>query len=221
MTAQELVSNEIPVLKDSDTVEKALSLMTDLNVEQLPYVVNKEFISFFSEDFLFNFDDETLLSEIPMNQTLAIINQYAHLYEVLAVFMKHDFEMLAVTSETNTFEGLILKSNLLNVFINKLGFNDTGAIIEISLKNKDYSLAEIARLIETENLKIISSYLSGATSDLNNDLKLVLKLNKKDISNTLNSLSRFGYEVLAYYDSEPIQSLEKERYDQLMRYLNI
>lgn len=221
MIAQDIVSNEIPVLKGSDSVQKALSLMSDLNVEQLPFVENNEFLSFFSEDFLFNFDDDTLLSDIPMNQTLAIVGQNAHIYEILAVFTKQDFNMLAVVSDSNLFQGIILKANFLEVFINKLGFNEQGAILEISLKNKDYSLAEISRLIETENLKIISSYLTGDTTDLNNDLKLLLKLNKREISNIVNSLTRFGYEVLAYYNTEPVESLEKERFDQLMRYLNI
>lgn len=221
MIAQDIVSNEIPVLKGSDSVQKALSLMSDLNVEQLPFVENNEFLSFFSEDFLFNFDDDTLLSDIPMNQTLAIVGQNAHIYEILAVFNKQDFNMLAVVSDSNLFQGIILKANFLEVFINKLGFNEQGAILEISLKNKDYSLAEISRLIETENLKIISSYLTGDTTDLNNDLKLLLKLNKREISNIVNSLTRFGYEVLAYYNTEPVESLEKERFDQLMRYLNI
>jgi acetoin utilization protein AcuB len=221
MIAQDIVSNEIPVLKGSDSVQKALSLMSDLNVEQLPFVENNEFLSFFSEDFLFNFDDDTLLSDIPMNQTLAIVGQNAHLYEILAVFTKQDFNMLAVVSDSNLFQGIILKANFLEVFINKLGFNEQGAILEISLKNKDYSLAEISRLIETENLKIISTYLTGDTTDLNNDLKLLLKLNKREISNIVNSLTRFGYEVLAFYNTEPVESLEKERFDQLMRYLNI
>ena len=82
----------------------------------------------------------------------------------------------------------------------------------------DYSLAEIARLIESENTKILSCFLSSPHGK--ESLELTLKLSREDLKHVIATLQRFGYEIKSsFYESDFLDDL-KDRYDALMKYLN-
>lgn len=99
-----------------------------------------------------------------------------------------------------------------------MALNDNGGILEINLHNKEYSLTEISKIVEYEYAKIISLFLSN---DSQNQMHLTLKLDIAQISGVVNSLERYGYDVVSYFASEPVTNIEKDRYDLLMKYLSI
>ena len=50
--------------------------------------------------------------------------------------------------------------------------------------------------------------------------RLTLKLNRRDITPLVSTLERFGYTIESAFANVPIESVDQERYDALMRYLN-
>jgi len=221
MLAADLINNELPVLKPGDSVERALQLMTDFRYDQLVYADGQTYLGIFTEDILLNFDYEEKLDAIlPLYQDKFVYG-HQHIYEIIGSLVEENVSFMAVLDNESHFQGVINTSEVTRSFITELGFGEQGSVIEINLKNRDYSLTEISRLVESEKIKIIGSYLTGSTYDLDNNLKLTLKLNRKDISSLLSTLNRFGFEVESYHTSEPVDSLEKDRYDMLMKYLSI
>ena len=66
MLVYELISQEIPPLKQSDTVLKALDWMDQFKVSHLPVIEGRSLIGLISEnDLLDSSDADKLLSEIP------------------------------------------------------------------------------------------------------------------------------------------------------------
>jgi len=96
----------------------------------------------------------------------------------------------------------------------------TGGILVLSLKEIDYSLAEISRLIESNETKILSSFVAVDEYD-SAMIKLTLKLNKTDLSRVIATLERFSYKIIAQFQETELLSNDKERLDLLLRYLNI
>ncbi len=221
MLAADLINSEIPVLKPGDTVERALQWMNDFRLDQLLYADGNTYLGLFTEEMLLNFDDEDKLEAMMPQFPERFVMDYQHIYEILGLISGNDITLVAVLDEEKRFAGTILASEVLRSFVSSIGFAEPGAVVEISLKNRDYSLAEVARLIESEKVKIIGSYITGSTHESLNWLKLTIKLNRKDISSLLSTLSRFGFEVEAYHTSEPVESLDKDRYEMLMKYLSI
>lgn len=221
MLAADLVNSEIPVLKPGDSVERALQLMTDFRLDQLAFADDESYLGIFTEEVLLNFDYEDKLESILPLYPDRFVFDHQHIYEIIGMLAEDNISIMAVLDEEHHFAGVLNGSEVNKAFISGIGFSEPGAVIEISLKNRDYSLAEISRLIESEKTKVIGSYLSGSTHEPDNSLKLILKLNRKDISSLLSTLSRFGFEVEAYHTTEPVDSLDKDRYDMLMKYLSI
>lgn len=91
-------------------------------------------------------------------------------------------------------------------------------ILEIPLK--DYTLTEIARIVESNNAHVIS--LSILPIAGGNDLLVSLKLDISDLTTVLRSFERFNYNVVYYFMKEgEVTDKQKERLDELMYYLDM
>jgi acetoin utilization protein AcuB len=218
MVAKELIDSNIPVLKQTDNVDRALQLMSECKNSHLPYLHDEIFSGFFSEDFLLNYDYDTLLEKIRPEMVELKIDSNLPILELIKVFSQTAFDLLPVFDTTGLFLGVIEKKEANEMFIGALALNDNGGILEINLHNKEYSLTEISKIVEYEYAKIISLFLS---SDSQNQMHLTLKLDIAQISGVVNSLERYGYDVVSYFASEPVTNIEKDRYDLLMKYLSI
>jgi predicted transcriptional regulator len=221
MLAIDLVDYDIPALKTSDTIAKALQLMDENRLSQLAVIHNDKYVGMLEEDALLDYDESELIETVLPDFSGVFVLVFQHLYELLGTASRYDLKILPVLDEEQKFVGSISSNNIYQLLAKQIGTYEPGAIIEMSLLNRDYSLSEISRLIESENAKVTSSYITGSTQDFSNPLRVTLKLNKVDISAIVATLERFGYTINAAYAHAPIANGDKDRYDMLMKYLSI
>jgi acetoin utilization protein AcuB len=221
MTTAEIINYDLPILKLSDTVGKALNLMEENRIGQLVVADEGKYAGIVSEEMLLNYDESMQLFDVMLQYSEIYLFDYQHIYESLGLISKHHLAILGVVDEEQNFVGTITATELYNKFAELLGSQEPGAVLVVSIKNRDYSLAEISRLIESDNAKIMSSYFSGSNYANDDSARLTLKINRENITSVVATLERFGYIVEASYAHEPIESLEQERYDMLMRYLSV
>ena len=221
MLAAELIDPMLPALKSSDSVGQALDWMQEHRVGQLVLTGQGEYRGIVSEDILLDVaDDQQPLSSVMrlFEQTFVLEDQ--HLFEVLSVVIQQQMQVVAVLTEGREFVGTISVNELLKHFAQELGVQDPGAILILNLNERDYSLTEISRLVESNNVKIISSHFSSAAYGMPDRSRLTLKLNRRDITPVLSTLERFGYQIEAAFANTPVESIDQERLDSLLRYLN-
>ncbi|MFT6716742.1 MAG: acetoin utilization protein AcuB, partial [Saprospiraceae bacterium] len=96
---------------------------------------------------------------------------------------------------------------------------EPGGILVLEVKNRDYSLAQAAQIVESDNAKILSSYTYGNDNTLT--LDLVLKINTKDLSTIISAFERYNYIVKNSYHESRFDEDMQGRYDQFMNYLNM
>lgn len=218
MIAKHYINYSYPVLKSNDTVENALFLMDDFSVKHLPCLEAGVLSGFISYDILLNYDLNLEIGDIQLLDAQPIILNTDPLLEIIKKSHSSALDILAVEDELGSFIGVIEKFEIYKSFIESLNLYGEGAILEIRIKNNDYSLSNISRIIESESAKIISLFI---TKNEPNEIILSLKIDINNISAIINALERFDYEVLSYYSSEQVNNLEKDRFDLLMKYLSI
>ena len=221
MLISELINYSLPVLKPTDFVGQALNLMQDNRIEAFVVADGEEYLGIATEDKLQDFDEADEIMDLNLQFQEIYLFENQHIYEALSLISKYNLQVISVLNSTKKFVGTITANEIYNKFSELLGSQEIGAVLVIRLKNNDYSLAEISRLIESDNAKIISSYFSGNNFDEENPARLTLKLNRTNISSIVATLERFGYVVESAFANEPVESLEQERYDMLMKYLSI
>lgn len=222
MTALELINYNIPFLKPTDTVESALEMMDDLRLEQMVYSDGNQYLGLFNYSFLQSVTkSDSLLTAIQPDHVHSHLNQNMHIIEVVNLVQAFDIQVVGVLDDALNYKGSILLSDLMQKFIQLLGNVENGAIILLSIEKLDYSLSEISRLVESNDAKILSSYYRTIVNEEVNQNILTLKLNTQDISRVVATFERFGYTILETFANDPIASVEKERYDMLIKYLEI
>ena len=120
-------------------------------------------------------------------------------------FIRHQIEKQSVSFTVENFLGLSDTENSL-------------VVIEISLV--DYTLTDIARIIESNNARIMNVFVLPVADG--NTLIISIKLSLLDVSPVLMSLERFNYKVLHYEMNEGVVTeTHKERLDELLYYLEM
>ena len=105
-------------------------------------------------------------------------------------------------------------------FADSLSIKSQGSVLILSLAMTDYHLSEISRLVESENAKILSSFITNDPLD-DSKIKLTLKLDKLELRHIKATLERFGYRVIDHYQEEAGVSGEEDRIGNLLRFLDI
>ena len=93
-----------------------------------------------------------------------------------------------------------------------------GGVIVLEMNSNDYSLTEIASIVESNDTKILSSYIISKPTSTN--IEVTIKLNRQDITAIIKDFERREYKVSASYKEEEADGDFLERYESLMRFLN-
>lgn len=94
------------------------------------------------------------------------------------------------------------------------------SLIVLDVSVVDYTLTEIARLVEDNNARIIRLEVLPIKDGSN--LLVSLKLNVGDISAVLRSFERFSYNVVYYFMKEgEINDTYEDRLKELLHYLEM
>jgi CBS domain-containing protein len=220
MIAEELINQMIPPLKMSDTAQQALQWMEELRVSQLPVLSGQEYKGLISEDLIYsNNDPATLLSEFALESQNIYVYRYQHFFDVLKIALDNDLSVVAVQDDDRNFIGVITIIDTLTAFA-RSSMQEPGGILVLLMEERDYSLTEVSRLVESNDAKILSSYVCADKADASR-LKLTIKINRNDLSRIIATFERFSYNIVAKFHHTQGNEDDKERIDLLMRYLNM
>jgi acetoin utilization protein AcuB len=220
MIAKTLYSDAILPVKTSDTGLAALHLMDEYKVSHLPIVNDLAFLGMISEDDIFNqgsFEDP--IGCVAISNQDAYVEQSQHLYDVIRIFAERKLSVLPVVDNKKNFLGVITQETIVQKFADLVSINNPGGIIVLELSSNDFSLSEIGKIIEDNDARVLSLFVnSHADSSV---VEVTIKLNKMDIQPLIQSFQRYDYTIKeSYFESEYYDSL-RDRYSQLMNFLNI
>lgn len=220
MPLQEHIASNLPHLEPSDSGLHALELMRIHHVSELPLVNASELITLIKEDDILDWESpERLLSEKQFPDFRPIVYGYMHPYEAAARMTELDISVLPVLDEENKYSGLVTRSELLNFFCDNSGLVQSGGILVLTLKPIDYSLSEIARICENNDIILLNTQIF--TYPGREIMDVILKTNKKDLQALKASFERYDYLVKEIYAELPAQADLIDRYRLLMNYINM
>lgn len=219
MVAESLISNVILPLRTSDTGDEALSMMDDFYVHHLPIVNNEQLLGLISENDILNFDANEPVGSYSLSLSRPYVHARDHIYEVMRQLAQGDLSVIPVVDEENNYLGVVTQENLLNYFATTFSFTEPGSIVVLEISKRDYSMAEIARIIESENAVILSTFITSRPDSLK--MEVTIKINKQNIQSIIATFQRFDYVIKASFNEAEYMDSLKDRYDSLMSYLNV
>jgi CBS domain-containing protein len=221
MIAKQLITNSFVPLKSTDTGAFALTRMEESHLVNLPVVDDGVFAGIVSEQDILALDSpEVEISLVSDLHKMVCVNGGQHVYEVLKLFSIYSITVLPVVDDNNMYLGGITPQSVVASLAELIGSQEPGGIIELEIRDQDYSLEEIVQVVESNHAKIRSCTVSSVPGSSN--LQVTLKLNLLEIGPLCQAFFRLDYNVTASWSSENMYNDGlRDRFEALMNYLNI
>ena len=218
MKAINLITEEIPPLVHTDSGEKALNWMDEFKVSHLPVLKNGNFVGVVSEsDILDRLNAENSLDGLFDHLPRPYVFANSHVFEVLAKMSEFNLSVLPILDENENYLGCTTIYHLMVQLANTGSMKEVGGILILEINNIDYSMAQIAQIVESNNARILSSYI--LTNSSSSKLEITLKINKLDLSSIIRTFERYDYVVKESFQKSMDNDDLQARFDSLMHYL--
>ncbi|HWY12782.1 MAG TPA: CBS domain-containing protein [Bacteroidia bacterium] len=220
MLVSDLITDEIPPLKITDTVEVALDWMEQFKVSHLALVSNRELIGVVSENDLLDYNRPTETFETARLPILKpIIHHYQHTYELLKIMSSLNLTLIPVLDENEFYKGCITLKGIVQNLANMASVQNPGGVIVLELNQNDYSVTQIGNIIEGNDAKILSLHVSSVPDSTK--IEVTVKVNREDLSRILQTFNRYNYTIKASYNYGDYENDLKNKLDEFMHFLNI
>ena len=218
MTAKDLINYMIPPLKLEDSIEKAQQWMDELKTTELPVTKEGQFLGLVDENMTYDFLDANIIGDLPIKGQECSVSQGQHYYDVMSTAYNQGFRLVAVVDGEGGYLGVVSIQDVVEAFAQASSVNSSGAIMVLSIEEHDYSLSNISRMIEMNDVKVLSSHVT-AQLDESSRVRLTIKLDTEEISQVKTVLENNGVNIEATFNTTALSYDEKERLDLLMKYL--
>ncbi|MCX6271762.1 MAG: CBS domain-containing protein [Bacteroidetes bacterium] len=220
MIAKELINVKIPALKTSDSGLEAMSMMDEYRVSHLPIINNEQLLGIISDEDIISLNHfEEPIGNHKLSLSRIFVSEDQHILEVIRIIGENNLTLLPVLDAKNNYLGVITLRRLVAKFTDILAVSNPGGVLILEMNERDYSLSEIAQIVESNDARILSVFLQ--TYPDSTKLDIVLKINKMDLSAIISTFNRYDYIIKATFSEGNYDDMLRDRFDSFMSYLNV
>ncbi|MBK6829579.1 MAG: CBS domain-containing protein [Flavobacteriales bacterium] len=220
MHAIDLIAPDVPPLRPLDDVGRALDWMEEFKVSHLPVVDNGRLVGLVKAQALVDRNDARATVSSSMEQVeIPFVRAGQHIYEAMKLFSERGLTVVPVLDDMGRYVGCITEHQALKRLAQVTNIHEPGSIVVLEMNQIDYSLHEVARLVEANDAKVLSVY-THVLPDTSR-VEVTLKINREDISDVLRSFERYEYFVKSTFQGSKLHEDLRGRYEELMRFINL
>jgi CBS domain-containing protein len=130
------------------------------------------------------------MAEEPIgNHQLSLFSPFVtssqHIYEVMELASELQLSVVPVLDNENKYLGVITLTDLLHYFADVSALKQPGGIIVLDLNANDYSLTQIAQIVESNDAKVLSVYITSPVNSTK--MEVTLKINRRDLTSIMQT----------------------------------
>ena len=125
---------------------------------------------------------------------------------------------MPVLDSENKYIGFFELSDIMNLFNETPFLSEPGNVLIVEKGALDYSFSEIAQIVESNNAKILGSFISEMENDV---VEITIKISDSDINNIVQTFRRYSYNIVSNHQEDTFLENLKERSKYLEKYLNM
>ena len=220
MLAIDLIKDDVPPIKPYESLEKALNWMDEFRVSHLPVVDQDKYYGLVSDSLIYDSNQPNLqVAELNLTLHRPFVLEHFHFYRVIQLLVEHKLSVVPILDSNEKYLGVTTISYLMNFLTNASSFSEPGSVIVLEMNQHDYSLSQISQIVESNDAQILSNYITSVKDS--KFLEVTIKVNRKNIEPILQTFFRYDYSVKASFSEDDFELDMKNRYEGLMKYLNI
>ena len=221
MIASSLLSNVVPVLKKDDTCAQALGWMDLFRVSHLPVLDGETYVGLLSDEIMYAHGSiHDPIGKLDIHREMTFVYEDVHMYDVIGVASSRLLSVVPVLNRKEVYQGAILLTDILHNIDKLLCIDDPGGIIVLEVNKIDYSLAEVAQIVEYNEAKVLSCYVTCMPDS--NKVAITLKVNTARIEPILDTFIRYRYVIKnTFVSGEEMNEEMRDRYGQLLKFMEM
>ena len=215
----QLIDNTFVSIDLRDKVSFALESMEAQQCRHLPVLDGNLFLGMIGEDDLLDADSTAEISSLKRFYINAFVRSGDYFMQSLRVRSKFNIDCVPVLNDKNELEGILGIGKMLDQISNVTGVSSSGSMLVLEINRFDYALGEINRLVESNDASIMQ--LNTVMDPESEQIQIILRINKEEVSDVVSTFQRHEYQVLYYYGEESYNNSLQDNLDHLLNYLNI
>ena len=215
---KDYITNDLKALNTTDTIEKAQDKLFDASFSHFPVLDSGIYLGCVSTIDLESFDDAKLVSDYRYTLEGFYVRDTTIWLDVLEVFAKNHTNLVPVLDENNVYLGYYEIEDIIKFFHETPFLKEAGGIIVVEKPILDYSMSEIAQIVESNNGKLLGLFISESTIDT---VQVTLKISIGAINEIIQTFRRYNFEIISEHQEDLYINNLKERSDYLNKYLSI
>lgn len=215
LIANHITKDFIPP-KTNQKVGHAMDLVTDFQLTHIPVFEGLNFVGNITRETLEEFDSAIELIELIDYVEDFYISENSSLFDAVQKYNNNSSNILPVLNDNKYYIGCLMMDDVTSALSSMPFIAEPGAIMTVSVAQKQFSVSEVSKIVESNNAKIIAVFVTAYQED---KVFVTIKLVADSLSSVGETFERFGYTVVHKFFNDEKEHLIKERFDLLMKYL--
>ena len=212
------ITTDYKAIDSQETIETVKSFFDEMNFSHFPVVEEGVYIGSLVAEDAETFDDTKKVADYKYGLEPFFTKKDAIWLEVLEVFAKNHSNVIPVLDENNSYVGYYEIDDIMSFFHQTTFLKEQGSIIKVKKNILDYSMSQIAQIVESNNGKLLGLFISESDA---HTVEVTIKISVGAINEIIQTFRRYNFEIISeHHEDEYINNL-KERSDYLDRYLNM
>jgi len=219
MNINDFILDEIKALTLKDTVKRAQQLCENLPITHIPIVENGKLIGCLPESDIQTIENkEQNLTEYSYLLDHFYSNEKTTLLDLIVLFADNDCNLIPVLNKEMNYVGYYELSDVLDAFADSPFLHNESDTLIIGKNKSDYSIGQIAQIVETNGAKLLGLYISSEDQD---NIQITLKIITKEINEIIQTFRRYDYNVVTQHEDDFYLEELKDRAAYLRKYLDM
>jgi CBS domain-containing protein len=217
MLIQDYISNDFPVFEPSTSVDEALACVQGFGFTHVFIKNNGSFQGGICKEFLEECEGGTLAEVMIHLEKFAILYENTIL-DSIKLFHTFNANVVPVINESEDYLGYIAYDDVFCELSKYPLFSESGALLTVETPLRNFSMTEIAKIVEGNNSKFYGAFISNITEET---IQVTMKISNENLSSVDETFERYGYLIARKFYTDEKEALLKDRYQFMQKYLEI
>lgn len=212
------ITNDFRAIDSQETIASAQDFFADMIFSHFPVLESGIFIGSIAADDVETFDIDKKIIDYKYTLERFFARKSMFWLDVLEVFAKNHTNVVPILDENNIYIGYYEMEDIMKFFQETPFLKEPGGIIIVQKGLLDYSMSEVAQIVESNNGKVLGSFVSEANLE---NVQITIKIGLGPINEIIQTFRRYNYDIISEHQEDTYINSLKERSDYLDKYLNI
>ena len=212
------ITNDFKAIDSQESIAIAKDFFDELSFSHFPVVEEEIYIGSIAADDIETFENNKKVADYRYTFERFFARTNMIWLDVLEVFAKNNANLIPVLDENNKYVGYYEIEDVIKFFHETPFIKEPGKIIIVKKGILEYSVSQIAQIVESNNGKILGLFVSETETD---SIQVTIKINIGAMNEIIQSFRRYNYEIISEHPEDNYINTLKERSEYLDKYLNI